>query len=87
MITPAIRRLAQMPYDKLRRLDPRELNVAEAIARAAILAALDVANGTKDRADVTDRLDGALARPDINVNQRSIVLIREIIGADPELLA
>ena len=58
LITPSIRRFAQMPTAKLLALDPLKLTVAEALARTRILAALSIEDGARDRDSIEDRLDG-----------------------------
>ena len=84
VITPAIRRYADWPTEKLLNLDVNKLPIKEALAIAALLGGLDAIEGRLNRADLLDRLDGALkGHGDLNLlNQGGNVLI--VRGA-PEL--
>lgn len=58
IITPHLERFTEMTMAQLLALDETKLRVGEALARARILAALDLANGARDRSALEDRLDG-----------------------------
>ena len=61
VITPHLRRFAQMPVPAVLALDESKLTMAEAIARARYLRALDKELGWRDTAAIEDRLDGKVA--------------------------
>ena len=84
VITPAIRHYAEWETEKLLNLDVNKLPIKEALAIAALLGGLDAIDGRLNRADLLDRLDGALkGTGDLNLlNQGGNVVI--VRGA-PEL--
>jgi hypothetical protein len=73
MITPALRRYAEWPLEKLEGLDIEKLPVHEAIAVTYLLDAISTGSfstGAKSRDAVTQRLDGEPAKGisvDVNV--------------------
>lgn len=70
MITPALRRYADWPLEKLEGLDIERLPTAEAIAVTYLLDAITTGSfstGAKSRDAVTERLDGPSSKLDVNV--------------------
>ena len=78
VITPAIRRFAGLTLPQLYALDGERLTVAELIAVRYLTQAMTVEQGDRARADVTDRLDGAVK--DNTPSQLNQVFIREFYG-------
>ena len=71
MITPALRRYAELPLEKLEALDIERLPTADAIAVTYLLDAITTGSfstGAKSRDAVTERLDGAAPRTELTVN-------------------
>lgn len=64
LVTPAIRRMAQLSYEQFRRIDPSTLSMAELLAYQAFRDAIDneagYQQGTKSRDTLLDRIDGKL---------------------------
>ena len=77
VITPAIRRYAEWDTAKLKALDVEKLPIKEALAIAALLGGLDALEGRLNRADLLDRLDGALkGTGDLNLlNQGNVYML------------
>ena len=86
VIVPALRRLGMLTVEQLVGLNPEKLTVSEAAARARWLRALDLEIGARDMSAIEDRLDGPLPKSgDINIDNRTQVLIREVRGSGIEL--
>ncbi len=87
LITPHLRRYAQMRYPAFQEIDTSKICVAEALALAMLTFAFQP-KGEADRRNVLDRLDGALPRNvDVALNPGEGWLtlqqkLRELEGGD-----
>ena len=77
VITPAIRRYSELSTEALLAIDVNKLKVRDAIAVTYLVQALK-SEADRARADVTDRLDGAVK--DNTPSQLNQVFIREFYG-------
>ena len=84
VITPAIRRLALLSTEELMALEIGKLKLPEAVAVTYWLNALDEEKGARSRSELTDRLDGVLAKPVELQDNRVQVVIQQYAGIDPE---
>ena len=60
LITPALRKFAHLTLPELYELDGTKLTIGELIAVRYLAESMAVGSGDRARADVTDRLDGAV---------------------------
>ena len=84
IVTPFMRRMADMTLEELMALEPKKLTLAELIAyRMLLKAATDEAWGDNTREQVLKRLDGDVVKGDVNVNidARTQVLVRQVLSA------
>lgn len=79
MVTPALRRYAEWPLEKLEALDIEKLPTADAIAVTYLLDAITTGSfstGAKSRDAVTDRLDGPVTKLGVDVRVGVSVSLR-----------
>lgn len=81
LVTPAIRRFANLSYAEFAKIDPKKLTMAELIAWKAYMDAIDDEGyqaGTKSRETIMDRLDGKVsgdkADTNIEINGGQVVV-------------
>lgn len=82
MITPAIRRFANMKVADFYRLPIYDLTMAEALAAGILTLSLQNEGG-RERSELLDRLDGPVAK---DAPMAAVVMVREVLGVNMQEL-